>query len=218
MPIISTEFTIVRHGETEGNLTRHLQGQSDTPLSANGILQVQAAAARLADEHFDFAYCSDLGRARQTAEILAAANPTAHFQPLPALREWSIGEAEGIELNEFQKRYPEEFQSFFKEDCNIRPPGGESRLEFQSRVSQAMNELASKHPFKRLLLVVHGGTLQRIFRLVVGVTLPENRLPLADNASICRVCHYPETGEWQLVAWNSVDHLQALPINPTLAY
>ena len=218
MPISPTDFVIVRHGETEGNLARRLQGQQDTPLSANGVLQVQAAARRLADEPFDFAYCSDLGRAVQTADLLAKANPTLHFTQLAGLREWYIGEAEGTPLSEFKTRYPQEFQAFLKENCDIRAPGGESRGEFQARVTRTMNDLAARHPGKRLLLVAHGGTLQRIFRLVVGPTLPENRLALTDNASISRVRHYPDTGEWQLLVWNSQDHLQHLQLNPTLAY
>jgi broad specificity phosphatase PhoE len=65
-------FYITRHGETVWNIQQRMQGQQDSPLTENGILQAKAAAEKLKKIHFDHAFSSDLLRARRTAEIIAA--------------------------------------------------------------------------------------------------------------------------------------------------
>ena len=63
---------LVRHGQTEWNRLKRYQGQSDIELNQSGLIQAQKAAERLAEERIHAIHCSDLKRARQTAEIIAA--------------------------------------------------------------------------------------------------------------------------------------------------
>ena len=69
-----------------------------------------------------------------------------------------------------------------------------------------MEELALRHKDKRILIVTHGGVLREVFRLVVGVTLPQNAQPLLTNTGYTRV-RKNDAGEWQLCVWNDSAHL-----------
>lgn len=211
-------FVIVRHGETDANRTGLLQGQSNCPLNDNGRRQAAAAAERLAGEHFDLAYSSDLVRAFETAGIVARAHAGLAVCPVKDLREWFLGDMEDRPQKELLKLYPEEMAAFRREACEVRIPGGESLTEFQARVSNFLTALADKNPGKRILLVTHGGVLQRIFRMAVGMTAPGNFLSLTVNASISTVRRDIGAGAWQLVTWNSADHLRGLDMHDTLVY
>jgi len=213
-----TEFVIVRHGETEANITGLFQGSMDCPLNDTGRKQAQAAAEYLRHDHFDAAFSSDLSRAMETALAIAARHPGLQVTPAPALREWNMGVMEGRKQKELLIEFPEQMRAFRSEAGNIAIPGGESRLEFQRRVEDFIIPLARGSAGKRILLVAHGGTLQRLFRLVVGETAPENILPLPANASVSEIKYYQTARSWQLVAWNSRDHLNGIRLHPTLAY
>ena len=67
----STDVIVVRHGQTQWNTERRFQGHHDSPLTQKGISQAEALARRLAKERLSALYSSDLGRARQTAELIA---------------------------------------------------------------------------------------------------------------------------------------------------
>ena len=211
-------LVIVRHGETDANRTGVLQGQSNCPLNDNGRRQAAAAAERLAGEHFDAAYSSDLVRAFETAGIVVRSHAGLAVCPVKELREWFLGDMEDRPQTELLKLYPEEMAAFRREACEVRIPGGESLTEFQARVSNFLTALADRNPGKRILLVTHGGVLQRIFRMAVGMTAPGNFLSLSENASICMIRRDIEAGAWQLITWNSTDHLRGLPMHDTLVY
>lgn len=211
-------FVIVRHGETDANRTGILQGQSNCPLNDNGRRQAAAAAKRLEDEHFDAAYASDLDRAFETAEIIAHRHADLAVRPTPELREWFLGDMENRPQRELLKLYPKEMEAFRREACEVRIPGGETLTEFQARVSNFLTGLADANPGKRILLVTHGGVMQRIFRMAAGMTAPGNLLSLSVNASICMIRRDVDAGTWQLMTWNSADHLRDLPMHDTLVY
>ncbi|MBR1953244.1 MAG: histidine phosphatase family protein, partial [Lentisphaeria bacterium] len=99
-----TTVCFVRHGETEANVTDRLQGQSDTPLNAQGLAQADLVAERLKDEPFDIIFSSDLSRALVTAEKIAAGRPVI---PVKELREWHFGRWQGMLLQEILRDYPE---------------------------------------------------------------------------------------------------------------
>ena len=89
----TTDFTLIRHGQTTENIEGRLQGHFDSRLDETGLIQAEAAAVRLAGEQFDVIYSSDLQRARKTAEIIAA-KLKMDVIPMRELREWHLGELE----------------------------------------------------------------------------------------------------------------------------
>ena len=95
----ATRLCLVRHGETEWNLGQRIQGHRDMPLNATGLNQAQALAVGLTEQRFSAIYCSDLQRARQTAEPLAKAlGMTVNIEP--ELRERNFGCCEGQTFEE----------------------------------------------------------------------------------------------------------------------
>ncbi|GAA2015417.1 histidine phosphatase family protein [Microbacterium ulmi] len=104
-----TVLTLVRHGETDWNKARRIQGSTDIPLNDTGRAQARAAAARLFATLDPTAprivVSSDLSRARETAEIIAAELGVEAPHAYPELRERGYGEAEGLDTNEFFERW-----------------------------------------------------------------------------------------------------------------
>ncbi len=212
----SVEFTIIRHGETEGNLACLFQGHTNSALSRRGLRQAMAVAKRLQSEHFAAAYSSDLGRACETARLITAYHDNLTLVATTALREWHVGELESRPQRELLQEKQEMMLAFRYELDNVRAPGGESQQEFQLRIESFMGELLERHPGQRVLLVTHAGVLQRLLRMVIGPTLPKNMLSHPTNASINTLKYYLSAQEWQLLSWNSTDHLQGLGEHDTL--
>ena len=207
-----TEFIFVRHGETNANRDGILQGNIDVPLNDNGIRQAHVAAEYLADTCFDAAYSSPLKRAALTAEIVIHANKhPLKLELSDSLREWHCGKLDGLTLQEINANYPAESKSFCFEQIETVMPEGESGWEFQKRITDFLEQLRQKHAGQKILLVAHGGVLQRIFRTVAGVVSAGNVIPLAGNASVSSFIYNHQLNAWQLTSWNRTDHLAGIP-------
>ena len=212
-----TEFTFVRHGETEANVSGSLQGQADGPLNANGLAQAAAVAKYLRNMPFDVIYSSDLLRAAVTAQcIREQGHADIPFFTTCDLREMNCGELENMTWMELQERYPEQMAIFYRDTAAGSFPGGESKDGFQSRVSQFLETTLKRHSGQRILLVSHGGALQRVFRHIAGPVSGSNLLPLAGNASISQFIYNDVHQAWQLTMWNFREHLKDLPQHQTL--
>jgi broad specificity phosphatase PhoE len=151
-----TRIFLVRHGETDWNLTRRLQGHSDRPLNETGREQARSLAAQLATEEIEAVYSSDLSRAEETARIIAEARGL-DVTTLPELRERHFGSWEGLTDEEIHQRFPEEIADGVLGD-------GESRGELDGRVLRALNRIADQHSESTVVVVSHGGPLRAVLR------------------------------------------------------
>jgi broad specificity phosphatase PhoE len=145
-----TTILLARHGETDWNSEGRWQGWADPPLNQAGRDQARALAEQLRSLPFDAVYSSDLRRAYETAEIVAA----PHEVPVIAdrgLREIDIGSWSGLTRAEIEKRFPDGSR-----------PDGETREEHLERVLATVERIARSHAGARLLLVSHGGTLRAL--------------------------------------------------------
>jgi len=204
MPL--TRFCIVRHGETDWNAERRLQGQIDIPLNAAGRAQAAATAAGLAGQHFNAIYSSDLARTWQTAQPIAAAlglSPIA----APALRERHYGRMQGLTGAEAQARHPALYAIYAARDPDHDLNGGESLVVFAARVTVALRGLAAAHAGQTLLLVAHGGVLDIAYRLATGRVLTSPRDFPIPNAGLNWL--EQRDGTWRLAAWGDQAHLEA---------
>lgn len=159
-----TTFTIVRHGETEANRVMQVQGHDDAPLSAEGMRQAQGRAAALQGVHFDHATCSDLLRARRTAEILLQDRPIT-LEQTEALRERHFGSYEGRSIHEFleeNKMLAEQFEHLPNEErWQFQLLGGvETNESALRRVVTYLQETARTHAGKNILTVTHAGVMR----------------------------------------------------------
>ncbi|WP_166864273.1 MULTISPECIES: histidine phosphatase family protein [unclassified Salinibacterium] len=165
-----TELYLVRHGETDWNRARRVQGRTDIPLNDTGRAQAARAGELLARRSWDAIYASPLSRAVETAEIIAARVGVDGVTTREALMERDYGAAEGMTNAEIEAQYP----------AGVRAPGQETREEVGARVVAALAEIAQTHPGQRVAIVSHGGAI----RSVLATIDPETRHPAITNASV----------------------------------
>jgi broad specificity phosphatase PhoE len=182
-----TTLLLIRHGETEWNRRGRWQGQTDIPLSAEGRAQARRLAQRLRSErqHVDHLYTSDLGRAYETAAIIAQAlDLPAH--PLIEMREIHIGGWSGLTSAEVRARFPRNWEQYEAGKDFRRGEHGETMAEFQARTGRAIDDLIARHPGERLMIVSHGGTIRAILHHFAASGGHVHDMPV-DNASITEI-------------------------------
>ncbi|MHA6908324.1 histidine phosphatase family protein [Ralstonia pseudosolanacearum] len=210
MPQI-THIVLVRHGETDWNRERRLQGQLDVPLNAQGREQAAQLGRALAREPFDAIYASDLSRARETAQALAGEIGKA-VRDDTGLRERCYGGFEGLTYAEVAERHPVEFEAWQNRVPEFAPPGGgETLAGFHARAVDAALRLIRRHPGERIALVSHGGVLDCLYRHANAMALTEPRQHALRNASINRLSS--DGHHLTVLQWGDVAHLDLLVLD-----
>jgi probable phosphoglycerate mutase len=179
---VALTLYLVRHGETDWNAERRVQGHSDRPLNARGREQAELAAAELADVPLGAVIASDLSRATDTAAPLAALHGLV-VQIEPRLRERHFGSAEGRLDTELRDEYGAELLGYWR-DPDTPFPGGESIREHQLRVSDYLAELIAAPPAAAIALVSHGGTVRRALNHLAGLPVEDGVFEPIANGSV----------------------------------
>lgn len=151
-----TTILLARHGETDWNVERRVQGHSDTPLNDTGRAQARALAEELAGERIDAVYSSDLVRAHETARIVAEPRGL-DVTAIRDLREKHFGTWEGLTDLEINERFPQTLDTSWRDWGDA-----ETRHEMADRVLGALHRIAETHPGQRVLVVSHGGPLRAV--------------------------------------------------------
>jgi broad specificity phosphatase PhoE len=181
-----TEFLLVRHGETDWNRERRFQGHADQPLNDTGRAQAHELANELAGEHVDGIYSSDLRRAYETAEIIAARLGVPVIAD-SALREVDCGEWQGLTWEEIDERFPDGRRKWDERGHGWED--GETFEELAERVVAALKRVAAEQPGRRFVVVGHGGLVRSVRAFVEGRSVAESRsasTPIA-NCEVFRV-------------------------------
>jgi broad specificity phosphatase PhoE len=176
---------LARHGETEWNRIGRWQGATDIPLSDVGRAQARLLADRLRDRRIARVHASQLSRALETAQIIAARlgapAPTAD----PRLRERGYGAFEGLTREECAERFPGIWEQYLA-DRRAVPPGAEPQAEVAERIVAAMTEIAAEVEGQSepgaTLVISHGGVIRSFIHATTGVVPP----PL-ENVALFRV-------------------------------
>jgi uncharacterized phosphatase len=151
-----TTILLARHGETDWNVERRVQGHSDTPLNDTGREQARALAEELAGEPIDAVYSSDLVRAHETARIVAEQRGL-DVTAIRDLREKHFGTWEGLTDQEIFVRFPQTQETSWRDWGDA-----ETREQMAERVLGALHRIAETHPDQRVLVVSHGGPLRAV--------------------------------------------------------
>lgn len=204
---------LVRHGETEWNRARRIQGQSDPPLNEHGSAQAARLSARLsvrqAGTAFSAVYASDLTRTMQTAEAVVGDSGLA-VEPVPELREFAYGEWEGLTFAEAEARDPGVFaERMMRQNAEYAPPDGESVGEVVARVRAFHDCVRARHGSGENVLVVgHGGSLPALLVCLLGIPAEHLVRFRLNTASLSVVGTFSDAGVLEL--WNDTSHLTAL--------
>ncbi|UTT69823.1 histidine phosphatase family protein [Arthrobacter sp. DNA4] len=181
-----TTFALVRHGQTDWNAERRLQGSTDIPLNDVGRGQARDAVGILAPYEWDAIVSSPLSRAAETADLIAEGLGLTVVRRVPELTERSFGPAEGMQAGP-------ELEA-------LRVPGGfkgaESEDEAADRGLAALEGLAEEFRGQRLLVVTHGTLLRVSLSRAIGQTLAS-----VDNAAL-NLAHHHAIDGWKLEYFN----------------
>jgi uncharacterized phosphatase len=151
---VVTRFAIVRHGQTDWNLQRRIQGSTDIPLNELGRAQAAETGSTLRGTEWAGVVTSPLLRAHETARIIAGELDTSPPLVLAEFTERHHGQIEGLTFTERQARFPD----------GAVVPGLESRQAVLDRVLPALERLADDHPGSNLVVVCHGGVIGTLIR------------------------------------------------------
>jgi 2,3-bisphosphoglycerate-dependent phosphoglycerate mutase len=200
-----TRICLVRHGETEWNAERRIQGQIDIGLNDTGLRQAAAAGRWLKPAGIVALYASDLKRAWTTAGAIGAALGLAP-QPVPELRERCYGIFEGLTYAEAEARHPAAWAAFERRDADYDFETGESLRTMFARVTGRLRALAAAHRGESIAVVVHGGVLDIVNRFMRGNPLETPRDFLIPNAGLNWVVLVD--GVWGIESWGETAHLE----------
>ena len=190
-----TIIYLVRHGETDWNRERRIQGSTDIPLNAIGREQAATTGRLLARRQWDAIIASPLSRAFETASIIAAETGLPTPTTIDALVERNYGQAEGMTGAEIDARYP----------AGAEVPGRETRDAVAARVLPALMAIAEAHPGEAVIVVSHGG----VIRTVLNHVEPDKSAhELIRNGSVHSFRHVD--GALELIAFNDPIEVESL--------
>ena len=184
---------LTRHGETEWNALGKLQGHTDIVLNEAGRAQARALAERIRPLGLGAVVTSDLLRARETGEIVAAALGLAAPEIDHALRERRFGVFEGLTRDECESRHPDAWRAWLAQTGS--PPGGEERELAVERMAAALARIAAADG-PPVLVVSHGGVMRLWLMHLLGATVP-----LIGNGATYVVDHDGARATAELAAW-----------------
>lgn len=201
---MSTRICFIRHGETDWNAGKRIQGQTDIPLNETGVRQALAMAFSAAHHEFAAIYSSDLVRAHETAKMLAQRRGL-EVRLLPQLRERHYGIFQGITAAEGLQRYPEAHARYLARDPDYDFETGENMHVFAARVESAVHEMTRHHAQQTVAAVSHAGVLDIVYRKATGRPLHTPRDFTIPNCAL-NWFRFDEHG-WHLEAWDDHHYL-----------
>ena len=207
-----TRICLIRHGETNWNAERRMQGHTDIELNQRGKEQAAqlALALKKSGLYFDLLYTSDLQRAVDTGKAVAQALNLKTIA-IPDLRERHYGALQGVKIDEAPLLQPSIWKAYKERYPDHELDGGESVMQFANRVSDALNNLKKQHQGKTIMVVAHGGVLETIHRLISKQSLLAERTVSVPNASLNWIYHNGD--EWKIDCWADISHLNSAALN-----
>ncbi|WP_439691618.1 histidine phosphatase family protein [Curtobacterium sp. SP.BCo] len=187
---MTTLLYLVRHGETDWNAERRIQGSTDIPLNDTGRRQAAATAALLERRTFDAVVASPLSRALETGSVIAAHLGLDRPATYPGLAERAYGEAEGLTNDEVLARYPHD---------DI--PGRESRAALLARVTETLGEIAVRYDGGSVVVATHGAVIRSVVNAAAPGTADRVHTPIR-NGSVHSFRWDPERFHAELVRFD----------------
>lgn len=162
-----TRFGLLRHGQTEWNKLKKIQGACDSPLTSLGREQIKKWSLFLKKYKWDRILASDLGRVRETVSILNR-ELGLPVEYTAQLREQAWGDWEGMTIAHVKKTFSEDLDRRVQMGWAFSAPNGESRQDVRDRTMSVLSEAAEKWPCQNILTVCHQGVVKSILYSIAG--------------------------------------------------
>ncbi|MEW4192164.1 histidine phosphatase family protein [Bacillus altitudinis] len=187
-----TAICLVRHGETDWNAAKRIQGRTDIPLNDTGKWQAEQTGLYLKDDHWDVVISSPLSRAKETAHLILQ-HVHAPLVIMDDFIERDYGDAEGMSFEERQKLFP-----------NKQYPNMEPLSALQDRMLEGIEKVRATYPDQRVLIVAHGAAIHALL-----TSLADEQMGIKDTRLENACLNYVEwtDGEWKVNDYNVVSHL-----------
>ena len=169
---------VVRHGQTNWNVEKKMQGSADIPLNERGIEQAYETKELLKEKDFNLIVCSPLIRAKQTADIINE-DRNVPIIYVESLRERNYGEFEGVNKQTF------DCNGFWAYTKNLKYEKAENIQDFFKRIKSVVNELKENYDNENILIVCHAGVMKAL-ECILNEMLPDDEIGpfLPNNASV----------------------------------
>lgn len=185
------DFYIFRHGQTDWNAQRRIQGHTDIELNELGRNQAKSLGKKLEKLGIEEIHSSNLSRALETARI---ALPSIEIVENEQLREAHFGEAEGRIFTEVVEELGGEYFETHPKNWDLRIAGSETKRECIERVWMALTKIANSTQKNSIGISSHGGVIRNIVHSLLPVDTPKIEIPN------CCVYHFQfESGKWSLL-------------------
>lgn len=189
-----TTLCLVRHGETDWNKQKRLQGQEDIPLNDLGRKQANESGAHLKNETWDVIVASPLSRAYETAQIIQNhIEQSVPIHTMDQFKERAFGQASGLTFEELHKKYPNRTYS-----------GQEDWEEFKTRVFSGVEQIQARFHGQKVLLVAHGAVINCMLSVLSEGQIGSGKTKLI-NACINHLEHINDM--WNIKSYNETNHL-----------
>ncbi|WMM26500.1 histidine phosphatase family protein [Tissierella sp. MB52-C2] len=202
-----TKIFLIRHGQSEWNKLNKIQGQKNTILTELGEKQAAHMGNRLIEENIDIIYSSDLKRAYDTAKIIS----NIINKPLissEAIREINFGQWEGLNTEELQEKYKNQYRTWTKEPDKLNMDGAETLEDLKHRGMKYIENIVKENQNKNIAIVSHGVMLKVIILGLLGVEMSHYKNISLNNVSLSIVeCR---TYNNVLTLLNDTSHLKEL--------
>jgi probable phosphoglycerate mutase len=160
-----TKIYLIRHGQTEWNISRRVQGHTESVLTDTGRKQAMDLGKKLDHIRFDVAYSSSSTRAYETAELILNGS-LKEIHKLDSLKEINLGPWEGMRYSDVEVEYPDQFKYFFNCPSKFEPDGGETFHQLQSRAVQSLETIVEANRGKKIILVSHSMFIRSLLAFI----------------------------------------------------
>jgi len=189
-----TYVCLVRHGETEWNVQRRIQGTTETELTLKGYNQAYEIALFLKKKQWDHIITSPLKRAVQTAEIIAEELKISDIKVWPEFQEREYGQATGMYLDEYTK--------CLENQLEIKDWENDALLG--NRVLKGLEKILQLYSKKRIIVISHGVPIMGIMEYIMKKPFKEDIFYLK-NGSVSSI--YYESQKWNIEHFNLTNFL-----------
>lgn len=189
-----TYVCLVRHGETEWNVQRRIQGTTETELTLKGYNQAHEIALFLKNKQWDHIITSPLKRAVQTAEIIAKELKISDLKVWPEFQERDYGQATGM--------YLEEYTEYLEKQIEIK--GWENNNVLRKRVLKGLEKILQLYSNERIIVISHGVPIMGIIEYIMKKPFKEDIFYLK-NGSVSSI--YYESHRWNIEHFNMTNYL-----------
>ena len=195
---------IIRHGQTDWNIAKKIQGRQDIPLNERGRYQAGCLKKAMENRPVTAVFTSPQIRAMETAKAVALSSGSAVI-PVKDLMEINYGSWEGKTEEELLQEDRALYEAWWSHPAETAPPGGESISQVNERCQKAWKEIEPQLTGDAAI-VAHGGLLAHFMEQLLG-SESVAASTVAHNASITTIEYEPETESFTLVEFDDYRHL-----------